>query len=176
MAAANAQNFGVKLSSSKSFQNARAEFKEFSIPELKKFEEMFSTYDLDGNGFIDMMELKYMMEQLKAPQTHLQLKAMIKDVDEDNDGMVSYREFLLIFRYARTGRLTNEGLNVIAKSINVAQEGVGGAKNFFEQKAAATTNSAEEKDRAYREEVKRKNEDKAKSKAAFKEKAAQFQN
>lgn len=30
----------VKLAPAKAFQNARAEFKEFSIPELKKFEEM----------------------------------------------------------------------------------------------------------------------------------------
>jgi len=170
-----AKNFGVKLSSSKTFQNARAEFKEFSIGELKEFEKMFSRFDLNGDGFIDLLELKYMMEQLKAPQTHLQLKSMIKEVDEDNDGQVAYREFLLIFRYAKSGKLKNEGLNVIATSINVAQEGVSGAKDFFEAKSAALNSSVEEKDRAYRDEVKKKNEAKAKSKAAFKEKAAIFQ-
>jgi len=37
-----AKNFGVKLSSSKTFQNARAEFKEFSIGELKEFEKMYN--------------------------------------------------------------------------------------------------------------------------------------
>ena len=45
-------------------------------------------------------ELKTMMEKLKAPQTHLGLKAMIKEVDEDNDGHISFREFLLIFRFS----------------------------------------------------------------------------
>ena len=50
------------------------------------------SYDVDRNNFIDMMELKLMMEKLGEPQTHLGLKAMIKEVDEDNDGCISFRE------------------------------------------------------------------------------------
>jgi len=38
------------------------------------------------------MEMKMMMEKLGAPQTHVGLKGMIKEVDEDNDGKVSFRE------------------------------------------------------------------------------------
>lgn len=37
-----------------------------------------------------------MMEVLGAPQTHLGLKAMIKEVDEDDDGRISFREVSLI--------------------------------------------------------------------------------
>lgn len=33
-----------------------------------------------------------MMEKLGEPQTHIGLKAMIKEVDEDNDGQISFRE------------------------------------------------------------------------------------
>jgi len=33
-----------------------------------------------------------MMEKLEAPQTHLGLKAMIKEVDEDGDSKISFRE------------------------------------------------------------------------------------
>ena len=33
-----------------------------------------------------------MMEKIGEPQTHLGLKAMIKAVDEDNDGQISFRE------------------------------------------------------------------------------------
>ena len=33
-----------------------------------------------------------MMEKLGEPQTHLGLKSMIKEVDEDNDGQISFRE------------------------------------------------------------------------------------
>ena len=49
-------------------------------------------YDVDKSNFIDFMELKLMMEKLGEPQTHLGLKAMIKEVDEDNDGQISFRE------------------------------------------------------------------------------------
>ena len=49
-------------------------------------------YDTDHSNFIDLMELKLMMEKLGEPQTHIGLKAMIKEVDEDNDGQISFRE------------------------------------------------------------------------------------
>lgn len=49
-------------------------------------------YDAGRDGFIDLMELKLMMEKLGAPQTHLGLKNMIKEVDEDFDSKLSFRE------------------------------------------------------------------------------------
>ena len=33
-----------------------------------------------------------MMEKIGAPQTHLSLKAMIKEVDEDHDDKINFRE------------------------------------------------------------------------------------
>ena len=33
-----------------------------------------------------------MMEKLGTPQTHLGLKEMITEVDEDHDGKISFRE------------------------------------------------------------------------------------
>lgn len=53
---------------------------------------MACRYDTGKDGFIDLMELKLMMEKLGAPQTHLGLKNMIKEVDEDFDGKLSFRE------------------------------------------------------------------------------------
>jgi len=52
----------------------------------------FCSYDTGHDKFIDFNELKVMMEKLGCPQTHLGLKAMIKEVDEDNDGKISFRE------------------------------------------------------------------------------------
>ena len=54
-------------------------------------------------------------------QTHVALKAMIKEVDEDNDGKISFREFLLIFRKAANGELQAEGLTAIANSVDVTE-------------------------------------------------------
>ncbi|PNJ17228.1 EFHD2 isoform 2, partial [Pongo abelii] len=99
--------------------------------------KMFKQYDAGRDGFIDLMELKLMMEKLGAPQTHLGLKNMIKEVDEDFDSKLSFREFLLIFRKAAAGELQEDsGLCVLARlsEIDVSSEGVKGAKSFFEAK------------------------------------------
>ncbi|XP_072817953.1 EF-hand domain-containing protein D1 isoform X2 [Vicugna pacos] len=69
-----------------------SEFPEFSRRLIKDLESMFRLYDSGRDGFIDLMELKLMMEKLGAPQTHLGLKSMIKEVDEDFDGKLSFRE------------------------------------------------------------------------------------
>ena len=44
---------------------------------------------------MDLPELKVTMERLGAPQTHLSLKSMIKELDEDQDGKLSFREVII---------------------------------------------------------------------------------
>uniref|UniRef100_G1T7I7 EF-hand domain family member D1 n=1 Tax=Oryctolagus cuniculus TaxID=9986 RepID=G1T7I7_RABIT len=124
--------------------NPYTEFPEFSRRLIKDLESKFKLYDAGRDGFIDLMELKLMMEKLGAPQTHLGLKSMIKEVDEDFDGKLSFREFLLIFHKAAAGELQEDsGLMALAKlsEINVALEGVKGAKDFFEAKAQALSSA-----------------------------------
>nr|CAD7447410.1 unnamed protein product [Timema bartmani] len=49
-------------------------------------------YDDGHDGYLDLGEMKRMMEKLGAPQTHLGLKSMIAEVDEDGDSKISFRE------------------------------------------------------------------------------------
>jgi Ca2+-binding EF-hand superfamily protein len=63
--------------------------------------KIFKKYDQSGDGFINFNELKLMMEKLGEPQTHLGLKAILKEVDEDKDDQLDLREFLMIFRKAK---------------------------------------------------------------------------
>nr|XP_058922732.1 EF-hand domain-containing protein D2 isoform X2 [Kogia breviceps] len=131
------QGIGEPQSPSRRVFNPYTEFKEFSRKQIKDMEKMFKQYDAGRDGFIDLMELKLMMEKLGAPQTHLGLKNMIKEVDEDFDSKLSFREFLLIFRKAAAGELQEDsGLHVLARlsEIDVSTEGVKGAKSFFEAK------------------------------------------
>merc|ERR1711997_266799 len=153
------------------------EFAEFSRKQIKDYEKIFQTYNESGNGKINIQELKTMMEKLKAPQTHLGLKAMIKEVDEDDDGAICFREFLLIFRKSAAGELDLEsGLGMLAKQceINVEEVGVGGAKDFFEAKIAAIrkTSKFEEEIREEQENRKREEEEKKQRQQSFKERAA----
>ncbi|XP_076132342.1 EF-hand domain-containing protein D2 [Alosa pseudoharengus] len=153
--------------------NPYTEFKEFSRKQIKDMEKMFKQYDSEKDNFIDLMELKLMMEKLGAPQTHLGLKNMIKEVDEDLDGKLSFREFLLIFRKAAAGELAEDsGLHVLARlsEIDVSTEGVKGAKTFFEAKVQAIneSNRFEAEIRQEQEEKKKEAEDRKQRQAAFK--------
>ena len=46
---------------------------------------------------------------------------MIKEIDDDNDGEISLREFFMIFRKAAAGELQAEGLSAIVSSIDVSE-------------------------------------------------------
>ena len=47
---------------------------------------------MNGDHVLDFMELKRMMEILGAPQTHVQLKNMIQEIDSDFDGIINFTE------------------------------------------------------------------------------------
>uniref|UniRef100_A0A8D0E9A5 EF-hand domain family member D1 n=1 Tax=Salvator merianae TaxID=96440 RepID=A0A8D0E9A5_SALMN len=159
--------------------NPYTEFKEFTRRQIKDMERLFRLYDSGKDGYIDLMELKLMMEKLGAPQTHLGLKNMIKEVDEDFDDKLSFREFLLIFHKAAAGELEEDsGLMALAKlsEIDVALEGVKGAKNFFEAKVQALSSASkfEAEIKAEQDERKREEEERRHRRAAFRELKSAF--
>ncbi|XP_036960455.1 EF-hand domain-containing protein D2 [Acanthopagrus latus] len=152
--------------------NPYTEFKEFSRSQIRDMEKMFKMYDAGKDNYIDLMELKLMMEKLGAPQTHLGLKNMIKEVDEDLDNKLSFREFLLIFRKAAAGELAEDsGLCVLARlsEIDVSTEGVKGAKTFFEAKvhAISESNRFEAEIRQEQDAKKKQAEEQKQRRAAF---------
>ncbi|XP_044066929.1 EF-hand domain-containing protein D2 isoform X2 [Siniperca chuatsi] len=152
--------------------NPYTEFKEFSRKQIKDMEKIFKTYDVEKDNFIDLMELKLMMEKLGAPQTHLGLKNMMKEVDEDLDNKLSFREFLLIFRKAAAGELAEDsGLSVLARltEIDVSTEGVKGAKTFFEAKVQAINES-----NRFEAEIRQEQEAKKKQAEVQKQRGAAF--
>jgi len=160
--------------------NVYTEFHEFSRKQIKDYQGTFNKYDVGRDGFLDLPELKMMMEKLGAPQTHLGLKAMIAEVDEDQDGKISFREFLLIFRKAQAGELLEDsGLSHLARltEINVDEVGVNGAKNFFEAKIEQQlkTNKFHDEIRQEQEERRLAEQERIDRRAQFQQKAAIFQ-
>ena len=58
---------------------------------------MFKSFDRDGNGFLTADELRRVWKLFIDPNADLpdeQLADMIKNVDEDGDGKISYDEFV----------------------------------------------------------------------------------
>ncbi|XP_071439460.1 EF-hand domain-containing protein D2 homolog [Hetaerina americana] len=161
--------------------NVYTEFAEFSRRQIKEYEKTFNRYDVGRDGFLDLEEVKKMMEKLGAPQTHLALKAMIKAVDEDEDGKISFREFLLVYRKAKAGELQEEsGLGRLAAltEVDVDAVGVSAAATFFEAKIEEQrkTSKFEDEIRQEKEERLKQEEEKQQRKKEFKKKAALFQN
>lgn len=122
------------------------------------------------------------MEKLQVPQTHLSLKEMIREMDEDGDDKINFREFLMIFRKARNGELKQDsGLQQLYSQlyeIDVGKEGVKGAKNFFEAQALKQqfSNIFELEIRKEQEEKKRLEELKKKQHEDFLAKKLMFTN
>ncbi|BFZ23583.1 hypothetical protein BsWGS_26622 [Bradybaena similaris] len=174
-----AQEGSPQLPSNNIF-NPYTEFKEFSRKQIQDFQKTFNKYDVGKDKYIDLMELKLMMEKLGVPQTHISLKNMIREVDEDHDDKISFREFLLIFRKAAAGDLTEgSGLYDLYKNmdeIDVDVEGVQAAKNFFQAKIEQQTECSkfEREIREEQEEKKRLAEEAKERKKAFLEKASIF--
>ncbi|CAH0563622.1 unnamed protein product [Brassicogethes aeneus] len=159
--------------------NVYTEFHEFTRKEIKQYETTFKKFNTNNDGFLSLDELKRMMEVLGAPQTHLGLKAMIKEVDDDDDGRLSFREFLTVYRKARAGELNEDsGLGQLAKltEIDVDKVGVNGAKKFFECKIQELAKKSKFEDEIVQEqqERRRSEEERAIRRAEFLEKAALF--
>merc|ERR1711863_104238 len=98
----------------------------------------------------------------------------IKEVDEDDDGAICFREFLLIFKKAAAGELDLEsGLGKLATltEVDVDEVGVGGAKNFFEAKIKEANKGSKLEEQ---EERKKAEEEKKSRQQQFRERAALF--
>jgi hypothetical protein len=105
---------------------------------------------------------------------------MIKQVDEDQDNKINFKEFLMIFRKAKNGELKADGglqkLYDQVMEIDVSEAGVKGAKTFFEQQALKQTfsNYYEREIREEQEERRRIEEQKKKQREEFMAKKSIF--
>eukprot|EP00912_Choanoflagellata_sp_UC4_P001713 UC4_evm5s1092 len=71
-----------------------APFDEWEIRDnLDKSKEIFSKYDSDHSGEIDIYELMKCFQALGKPRTKLEIKRMFKWVDTNTDNKLSYPEF-----------------------------------------------------------------------------------
>ncbi|MEJ1271030.1 dimethylarginine dimethylaminohydrolase 2 [Cricetulus griseus] len=61
---------------------------------LEAFKKKYMEFDLNGDGDIDIMSLKQMLEKLGVPKTHLELKKLIREVSSGSEETFSYSDFL----------------------------------------------------------------------------------
>ncbi|XP_070208674.1 calmodulin-beta-like isoform X2 [Littorina saxatilis] len=83
------------------------EFKAFMQEEMRKAEEpaeqekairmAFRVFDTNGDGFIDVQELKHAMKNLGEPLTDKELTDMMKQADVDGNNKIDYEEFIKVW-------------------------------------------------------------------------------
>ena len=76
--------------------------------------------------------------------TYIELKALIREVDDDQDGLISLVDFITLFRRRQKGELIanstgSDLVNIFNRTVNVNEVGVEGAKAFFEGKTKLNT-------------------------------------
>jgi calmodulin len=84
------------------------EFKEFlflmtrkmkKAPTEHEFLAAFKDFDKDGNGLISSHEFRIVMTRLGHNLSEEQVEEMIREADEDNDGLINYEEFSKMLSY-----------------------------------------------------------------------------
>ncbi|KAG8919350.1 hypothetical protein FRC01_001328 [Tulasnella sp. 417] len=64
-----------------------------SDPGEDRIKEVFTKFDVDGNGHINAAELKQAMDALGEKISEDDLNQMIREADADGDGLINYEEF-----------------------------------------------------------------------------------
>ncbi|KAK6926173.1 EF-hand domain [Dillenia turbinata] len=65
----------------------------------EELQKLFHMFDRDGNGFITAVEMAHSMAKLGQALSAKELTGMIKEVDTDGDGCISFQEFSRAITY-----------------------------------------------------------------------------
>ena len=84
--------------------------------ELAEFREIFNLVDKDGGGTISKEELGELMETLGIDATPEEIDLMIAEIDEDNNGVIDFDEFVDMFCMSSAFKLPS--LDVMRKVCN----------------------------------------------------------
>ncbi len=63
---------------------------------LDEMKKAFCHFDKDGNGFISPLELRKAMLRMKIKLSKVEFVLMLKRVDTDKDGQISFKEFIVM--------------------------------------------------------------------------------
>ena len=61
---------------------------------IKKMRNIFNNYDKDGSGYLSKVELQRFFKSMETYFTKSELSEAMYIIDNDNDGKVSFEEFI----------------------------------------------------------------------------------
>lgn len=60
----------------------------------EEIREAFKVFDKNGDGYVEVAELRQVVQGLGEPLSEADLQEMIKEADTDGDGRISYQEYV----------------------------------------------------------------------------------
>merc|ERR1719389_1239276 len=80
----------------------RPDLVDLSEEQLNEFKEAFALFDKDGDLTISSDELGTVMRSLGQKPTKREVEAMIREVDDNNDGTIDFDEFKVLMQMQMT--------------------------------------------------------------------------
>ncbi|EDV93772.1 GH18108 [Drosophila grimshawi] len=112
--------------------------------EIREAFDTFRQFDVNGDNFIELSELKMALEKLSVPQTHLSAKQLMAEIAGPHSPKLSFCQFL--FTYAAILQESTSNAIELNQSLvesvtplesdNVSKEAVSNVKRFFEARVA----------------------------------------
>eukprot|EP01051_Picozoa_sp_SAG22_P005488 SAG22_NODE_327_length_12278_cov_10.550209_9_plen_169_part_00 len=79
--------------------------KELSPAEMEVLQEVFTTFDADGGGSIDVDEMHEAMKSLGSETSKKDIKVLMDEIDEDGNGEVDFDEFVAMMKKKMAGEM-----------------------------------------------------------------------
>eukprot|EP00948_MAST-09A_sp_MAST-9A-sp1_P002551 g2551.t1 len=125
------------LAESKAFKDVESHFSPGETAQLRK---QFNDFDKNGDGTISAEELTIILKAIGEKVSPEKVSSMIKEVDVDGSGDVSWKEFLFLIHQFRTGAKQDGAfLGTVQKhaKLIVMKTATGGKHSFSEEEKAA---------------------------------------
>lgn len=99
-----------------------AVFSKFKKKQLEEFRQQFNTFDADKSGEIDFEEMKAMVRGLGMDTPGHVLKKLMKSIDTDGDGTLSFVEFLEMMDQGKNGAMAEMFNKIANRQQNMNEE------------------------------------------------------
>lgn len=93
-------------------KNQKGKFKNISDDLLEEYQEIFDSYDVNGNGVIDKKEMETILQKLGQPATSKQIEKVFNELGSSNS-QLTFEEFIEFIKKYHLSKNKNSTDDVI---------------------------------------------------------------
>ena len=100
--------------------------------DVREMKEAFDMFDADGNGTLDLSEIKAVMKDLKLEGAEKFILQRFREVDVDNSGEIDFQEFVIMLDTKINSTTSRKELQGIFNELDLDKTGDISLKNCME--------------------------------------------